>query len=51
MIDDCDLSFGGKGKLVIQYLLDRGWKIALSGFDILPSLKEGDSYGGQLETN
>lgn len=35
MIDDCDLPFGGKGKLVIQYLLDRGWKIALSGYQVI----------------
>ncbi len=35
MIDDCDLPFGGKGKLVIQYLLDKGWKIVLSGYQVI----------------
>lgn len=27
MIDDCDLPHGGKGRLAIEYLTDRGWKI------------------------
>jgi predicted O-methyltransferase YrrM len=27
MIDDCDLPGGGKGKMVIEFLLQRGWKI------------------------
>ncbi|MFS8563823.1 MAG: class I SAM-dependent methyltransferase [Rhabdochlamydiaceae bacterium] len=35
MIDDCALPFGGKGRLVIEYLLDRGWKIALSYYQII----------------
>lgn len=35
MIDDCRLSFGGKGKLVIQYLLDRGWKMVLSEYQVI----------------
>lgn len=41
MIDDCGLPYGGKGPLVIQYLLERGWKIALSEYQvilILPTL-------------
>lgn len=35
MIDDCDLPYGGKGKLAIQYLLDRGWMIALSAYQVI----------------
>jgi len=27
LIDDCNLPGGGKGKLVIDYILSRGWKI------------------------
>ncbi len=29
LIDDCDLPAGGKGKLVIDYMLGRGWKMHL----------------------
>ena len=35
MIDDCDLPQGGKGPLVIQYLKDRGWKIAMQGYQVI----------------
>lgn len=35
MIDDCDLPGGGKGLLVIQYLLDRGWKVVLAGYQTI----------------
>jgi hypothetical protein len=35
MIDDCDLPHGGKGKYVIQYLLERGWKIAMQGYQVI----------------
>lgn len=35
MIDDCALPGGGKGLLVIQYLLDRGWKIVSSGYQCI----------------
>lgn len=35
MIDDCDLPHGGKGKLVIPWLQERGWKIALSNFQTI----------------
>lgn len=35
MIDDCDLPHGGKGKLVIEYLLNKGWKIAASNYQVL----------------
>jgi hypothetical protein len=27
MIDDCNIPGGGKGKLAIQYLQDRGWRL------------------------
>lgn len=37
MIDDCDLLYGGKGKLVIDYLLDKNWKIIRSGYQVLLS--------------
>ena len=35
MIDDCDLPHGGKGKLVIEYLLNKGWKIAMKGYQVI----------------
>lgn len=35
LIDDCDLPAGGKGKLVIEYMLGRGWKIHLSKYQVL----------------
>lgn len=35
MIDDCDLPFGGKGKLVIEFLLDQGWKIIAQGYQVI----------------
>ncbi len=35
MIDDCALPEGGKGILVIHYLLDRGWKIAFKGYQVI----------------
>ncbi len=35
MIDDCDLPQGGKGKLVISYLLERGWRIAFQGYQVI----------------
>ncbi|MCK4934113.1 MAG: glycosyltransferase family 2 protein [Simkaniaceae bacterium] len=40
MIDDCDLPFGGKGKLVIEYLLDKGWKILEEGYQVILSQKD-----------
>ncbi|MBS0652645.1 MAG: class I SAM-dependent methyltransferase [Verrucomicrobia bacterium] len=40
LIDDCDLPGGGKGKLVIEYLLERGWKIAMSGYQVVMVYKE-----------
>ena len=35
MIDDCDLPHGGKGKLAIEFLLDRGWKIVAKGYQVI----------------
>lgn len=35
MIDDCDLPFGGKGKLVIEYLLSQGWVIFSKGYQVI----------------
>ncbi len=35
MIDDCDLPHGGKGKLVIHFLLAHGWQIAMSGYQTI----------------
>lgn len=35
MIDDCDLPYGGKGKLVIEFLLERGWKIVYEAYQVI----------------
>ncbi|MEM7083820.1 MAG: class I SAM-dependent methyltransferase [Pseudomonadota bacterium] len=35
LIDDCDLPAGGKGKLVIDYMLGRGWKMHLLKYQAL----------------
>lgn len=35
MIDDCDLPHGGKGKLVISYLLKKGWYIYAQGYQVI----------------
>lgn len=35
MIDDCGFSNGGKGKLVIKYLLNKGWRIVVSDYQII----------------
>ena len=35
MIDDCDLPYGGKGPLVVEYLLERDWVILEKGYQIL----------------
>lgn len=35
LIDDCDLPNGGKGKLVIEYMGDRGWKILMDEYQVL----------------
>ncbi len=35
LIDDCNLPNGGKGKLVIAYMLERGWKILMEEYQTL----------------
>lgn len=35
MIDDCDLPHGGKGKYIIEYLLNLNWKIIYSGYQVI----------------
>lgn len=35
MIDDCDLPKGGKGALVIPYLLKKGWTIYSQGYQVI----------------
>ncbi|MCO4821780.1 MAG: class I SAM-dependent methyltransferase [Flavobacteriaceae bacterium] len=35
MIDDCDLSGGGKGKLVIEYMLQKDWIIDMEKYQVI----------------
>lgn len=35
MIDDCGLAYGGKGKLVVDYLLNKGWSIYAQDYQII----------------
>lgn len=35
MVDDCDLPFGGKGKLIIDFLLSKNWKIVYEGYQVI----------------
>lgn len=35
LIGDCDLPNGGKGKLVVEYMLKNGWKILMEHYQIL----------------
>lgn len=35
LIDDCNLPNGGKGKLAIEYMLERGWRILMSEYQVL----------------
>ena len=35
MIDDCSLPNGGKGKLVIEYLIDRDWVIVANIYQVI----------------
>lgn len=35
LIDDCDLPNGGKGKLLIAYMLTKNWKIVMNAYQIL----------------
>ncbi|MBI5345827.1 MAG: class I SAM-dependent methyltransferase [Chlamydiae bacterium] len=35
MIDDCNLPHGGKGKLAIEFLLNKGWKIIQQDYQVI----------------
>jgi len=35
LIDDCDMPNGGKGKLVIEHLTARGWKVHMSEYQVV----------------
>lgn len=35
LIDDCDLPNGGKGKMVVEYMLKKDWKILMNEYQIL----------------
>lgn len=35
MIDDCALPHGGKGRLAIEFLLNQGWQIYYSGYQVI----------------
>ena len=35
LIDDCNLPGGGKGRLVIDYLLERGWQVVMSKYQVV----------------
>lgn len=35
LIDDCDLPNGGKGKLVVEYMLKNDWKVLINAYQIL----------------
>ena len=35
LIDDCGLPNGGKGKMVIEYMLSKGWQINMEGYQVL----------------
>lgn len=35
LIDDCKLSGGGKGKLAIEYMREKGWKVEIDAYQCL----------------
>lgn len=35
MVDDCDLPHGGKGALIIQFLMEKGWIIVFKGYQVI----------------
>lgn len=35
MIDDCALPYGGKGRLAIKFLTDRGWKKVVNAYQVI----------------
>jgi hypothetical protein len=44
LIDDCKLPNGGKGKLAVEFMLGRGWKILMSGYQILLAKSGGGDF-------
>lgn len=40
LIDDCDLPNGGKGKLVVKYMLEKEWEILMNEYQILLARKD-----------
>src|ERR1700722_15354318 len=43
MVDDCGLPYGGKGRYVINYLVNRGWKILANGYQVILAPDESKS--------
>jgi len=35
LIDDCDLPNGGKGKMVVEYMKQKDWKVLMNAYQIL----------------
>jgi len=35
LIDDCDLPNGGKGKMVVEYMQQKDWKVLMNAYQIL----------------
>jgi hypothetical protein len=35
LIDDCDLPNGGKGKMVVDHMLKKDWKVLMKAYQIL----------------
>ncbi|WP_299112781.1 class I SAM-dependent methyltransferase [uncultured Winogradskyella sp.] len=42
LIDDCGLPGGGKGKLVVEYMIEKGWEVLIDTYQIL-LIKKGTS--------
>ncbi|GGI57123.1 class I SAM-dependent methyltransferase [Winogradskyella haliclonae] len=42
LIDDCGLPGGGKGKLVVEYMIEKGWEVLIDAYQIL-LIKKGTS--------
>jgi predicted O-methyltransferase YrrM len=43
LIDDCSLPEGGKGRRAIPFLLDRGWRVVRTGYQVLLARKIDDA--------
>ena len=39
LIDDCQLNGGGKGKLVIEFMMEKGWKIEIKSYQYLLKMR------------